>query len=81
MQSIMAFLAVIVIFDGLVGPQLSPMNLAGILPWIHWRGMLILSLLVAGNVFCMACPFTLTRDLGRRLLPARLRWPRQLRSK
>ena len=46
------------------------MNLAGVLPWIHWRGLLILGLLVAGNVFCMACPFTLPRTLARRWLPA-----------
>jgi polyferredoxin len=81
MQSIMAFLAAIVIFDGLVGPQLSPMNLAGILPWIHWRGMLILSLLVAGNVFCMACPFTLPRTLAGRWLRRGRPWPHWLRSK
>ena len=47
----MALLAMIVIVDGLAGPQLSPMNLAGVLPWIHWRGLLILSLLVAGQCF------------------------------
>ena len=48
------------------------MNLAGVLPWIHWRGLLILGLLVAGNVFCMACPFLLPRTLARRWLPRRL---------
>ena len=63
-------LAVAVIVDGLLGPQLSPLNLAGVLPWIHWRGLLILGLLVAGNLFCMACPFTLPRALARRLLHA-----------
>ena len=46
------------------------MNLAGVLPWIHWRGLLILGLLAAGNVFCMACPFLLPRTLARRWLPA-----------
>ena len=51
------------------------------LPWIHWRGLLILSLLVAGNFFCMACPFTLPRSLARRWLPAGRPWPRALRSK
>ena len=81
MQSLMAILAAIVIFDGLRGPQLSPMNLAGVLPWIHWRGLLILGLLVAGNVFCMACPFTLPRTLARRWLPGGRPWPRWLRSK
>jgi cytochrome c oxidase assembly factor CtaG/polyferredoxin len=81
MQLLMALLAVIVIFDGLRGPQFSPMNLAGVLPWIHWRGVLILGLLVAGNVFCMACPFTLPRTLARRWLPRGRPWPRWLRSK
>jgi cytochrome c oxidase assembly factor CtaG len=81
MQLLMAALALAVIFDGLAGPQLSPMNLAGVLPWIHWRGMLILGLLVVGNVFCMACPFTLPRTLARRWLPSGRSWPRGLRSK
>ena len=74
-------LALLVILDGLLGPQMSPMNLAGILPWIHWRGLLVIGLLVAGNFFCMACPFMLTRDLAKRIFPARWRWPKILRSK
>ena len=57
------------------------MNLAGVLPWIHWRGLLILGLLVAGNVFCMACPFMLPRTLARRWLPQGRSWPRWLRNK
>ncbi len=77
----MVALAAIVIVDGLFGPQVGAMNLAGVLPWIHWRGFLVLGLLAAGNVFCMACPFMLPRTLARRWLPARLRWPRRLRSK
>src|SRR5262249_40107241 len=52
-------LAGVVILDGLRGPQVGPMNLAGVLPWIHWRGLVILTLLAAGNFFCMACPFLL----------------------
>ena len=69
------------IADGLFGTQVAAMNLAGVLPWIHWRGFLILALLAVGNISCMACPFLLPRTLARRLLPARLRWPRQLRGK
>ncbi len=80
-QSAMFALAIIVIADGLFGHQMSSMNLAGTLPWTHWRGLLALSLLVAGNFFCMACPFTLARDFGRRWLPSRWRWPKRLRSK
>ena len=80
-QAVMLILALVVVADGLGGPQMSPMNLAGVLPWTYWRGLSVIALLVAGNVFCMACPFMLPRDLGRRLLPARWRWPKPLRSK
>jgi ferredoxin len=74
-------LAAVMIYDGLSGPQVGAMNLAGVLPWIHWRGLLVLGLLVAGNIFCMGCPFLLPRTLARRWLPARWSWPRRLRNK
>ncbi len=81
LQVPLLLLAGVVIFDGLYGPQVGAMNLAGVLPWIHWRGLLILGLLAAGNIFCMGCPFLLPRTLARRWLPARWNWPRRLRSK
>jgi cytochrome c oxidase assembly factor CtaG len=81
MQLPLAALAGVLILDGLRGPQVGPMNLAGVLPWIHWRGLLILSLLSAGNFFCMACPFLVPRTLARRWLPVGRNWPRWLRSK
>src|SRR5262249_17268766 len=81
MQLPLLVLAGILILDGLRGPQVAPMNLAGVLPWIHWRGLLILCLLVAGNFFCMACPFLVPRTLARRWLPQGRGWPRRLRSK
>ena len=74
-------LAGILIYDGLHGPQVAPMNLAGVLPWIHWRGIVILGLLVAGNVSCMACPFTLPGHLPGDGSPPRYEWPRWLRTK
>jgi ferredoxin len=57
------------------------MNLAGVLPWTFWRAWVILALLAAGNFFCMACPFMLFRDLGRRLGLRQRSWPAALRSK
>src|SRR5581483_12100297 len=81
LQLPLGLLAAVLVYDGLCGPQVGPMNLAGVLPWIHWRGLLILGLLVAGNVFCMGCPFLLPRTLARRWLPAGRAWPRHLRSK
>ncbi len=81
LQVPLLLLAAVIIYDGLCGPQVGAMNLAGVLPWIHWRGLLILGLLAAGNVFCMGCPFLLPRTLARRFLPAGWNWPRRLRSK
>lgn len=80
-QSVLFALALVVVADGLWGPQASPLNLAGVLPWIHWRGLVVLALLVAGNLFCMACPFVLPARILRRWVTPRRRWPRALRSK
>jgi cytochrome c oxidase assembly factor CtaG/ferredoxin len=81
LQAIMLMAAVAIVLDGLLGPQMSPMNLAGVLPWTHWRGFTVIALLLVGNLFCMACPFTLARDFTRRWLPAKWVWPRTLRNK
>ncbi len=80
-QAVMLIIACAVMADGFLGPQAAPLNLAGVLPWIYWRGFSVLALLVLGNLFCLSCPFTLVRDWGRRFLPANRRWPRVLRSK
>jgi cytochrome c oxidase assembly factor CtaG/polyferredoxin len=74
-------IAALVVIDGLHGPRVAPMNLAGVVPWTYWRGLTVLALLVAGNFFCFACPFMLPRALGRRLGLARHNWPRALRGK
>jgi hypothetical protein len=81
LQIAMLVLAGVVIVDGLCGPEVAPLNLAGVLPWVHWRGLVVFGLLVAGNVFCLGCPFVLPRTLARRWLPASWPWPRRLRSK
>ena len=81
LQIPLLLLAGAVICDGITGPAVAPMNLAGVLPWIHWRGLVIVGLLIAGNVFCMACPFMLPRMLARRFFPQHFNWPRWLRNK
>jgi cytochrome c oxidase assembly factor CtaG/ferredoxin len=81
MQCVLLVLALAVIADGLFGPQVSSANLAGVLPWTYWRVFVVIALLTAGNFFCMACPFTLFRDWGRRLGLRQRSWPRTLRSK
>ena len=74
-------LSIVVIFHGLVGPQIAPNNLATVLTWVHYRGLLIVALLAAGNFFCFGCPFVLVRDAGRRFHVPTRRWPRRLRTK
>jgi cytochrome c oxidase assembly factor CtaG len=81
LQLPLGLLAGLVVYDGLCGPEVGAMNLAGVLPWVHWRGLVVLGLLAAGNVFCMGCPFLLPRTIARRWLPARWSWPRRLRNK
>ncbi len=84
-QVALLFLAIAVMADGFTGSTVPSLNLAGTLPWIHWRALSVLALLLFGNLFCMICPFTLVRDWSRRLLPARWSarqaWPHRLRGK
>src|SRR5262249_28841137 len=74
-------LSVIMVLHGLFGPTLAPKNLATTLTWLHFRGLLVLVLLCAGNFFCLACPFMLVRDAARRFFRPVLAWPRPLRNK
>ncbi len=69
------------ILHGLFGPSLAPKNLATTLSWLHFRGVLVLVLLCAGNFFCLACPFMLVRQFARKIFRPRLNWPRPLRNK
>lgn len=74
-------IAVAMILHGLFGPQLAPRNLATTLTWVHFRGALILVLLLAGNFFCLACPFMLVRNFARKFFRPVRNWPRYLRNK
>jgi ferredoxin len=74
-------ISLLMIFHGLFGPSLAPKNLATVLTWLHFRGLLVLVILCAGNFFCMACPFMLVRNFVRRFAHPWLNWPRRLRNK
>jgi hypothetical protein len=73
--------SIVMILEGLIGPTLSPKNVATVLTWVHFRGALVLAILCAGNLFCMACPFMLARNFMRKWIQPRFTWPRRLRSK
>jgi cytochrome c oxidase assembly factor CtaG len=74
-------LSAFIVFDGFFGPPIAGMNLAGVLPWIHWRGLVVLGLLASGNFFCMACPFMLPRSMARHFRSATLTWPPWIKNK
>jgi len=80
-QTLALLLAVGVMVDGFRGPPVASANLAGVLPWLVWRGLWVVVLLAVGNLFCFGCPLMLVRDGSRRILPARWSWPRWLRGK
>jgi ferredoxin len=81
LQFVLLIVAVVVVAHGLFGPQIAGSNLATVLTWVHYRGLLVVVLLAAGNFFCTGCPFVLARDTGRRFVPPTHRWPRRLRTK
>ena len=64
-QLVLLAVAAVVVLHGLFGPQIAPRNLATVLTSIHWRGLLVSALLVAGNLFCAGVP-----DGARRATPA-----------
>src|SRR4029453_16899688 len=80
-QMVLLAVALIVIVHGLFGPQIAPRNLATVLTWVHYRGLLVIGLLVAGNLFCATCPMILFRAAGRKIVHPALRWPHWLRGK
>jgi ferredoxin len=81
LQAIGMIVAIAVIVHGLFGHPMGSMNLAGIIPWIYARALGVIALIAVGNLFCMACPFTLPRELGRKLGLATRAWPKPLRNK
>jgi ferredoxin len=80
-QAVLLLGALVLVVHGLFGPQVAPKNLATLVTWVHYRGLLVLALLVAGNLFCFGCPFLLPRELARRLRRPARRLPRALRTK
>ncbi|MCC9075876.1 hypothetical protein FKZ61_007110 [Litorilinea aerophila] len=80
-QLLLFGLAAIIVIDGLVGSPLASRNVATVAAWVHYRGLVVLALLLVGNLFCAACPFILSRKLAKWLGRPRHRWPRPLRNK
>jgi ferredoxin len=80
-QTVLFALAAIMVVDGLLGTQLAARNTATVGAWVHYRGFIVLALLLAGNLFCAGCPFILPRKLARWIGRPTQRWPRIFRNK
>jgi polyferredoxin len=81
LQTPVFLLSLAMVAHAFLGPTLAPKNLATLLTWVYFRGLIVLVLLFGGNFFCMACPFMLPRRLARRWATPRWNWPRRLRHK
>jgi len=81
LQTPLTVIAIAVIIDGFTGPPEAARNLATVTPWVQYRGLVVVALLLVGNLFCMGCPFTLPRTLAKRLSIRGQRFPRILRNK
>lgn len=73
--------AIAIIVDGLLGSSLANKNTATVGAWVHYRGFVVLALLLVGNLFCAACPFMLPRKVAKWIGRPTRRWPRLLRNK
>ena len=80
-QIVLFAVAVIMVLDGWLGSRLANQNMATVAAWVHYRGLIVVALLLAGNLFCAGCPFILPRKLARWLGRPSRRWPRALRNK
>lgn len=81
LQVVLLTAAAALVVHGFIGPDIGSANLSTVLTWVHYRGLLVVALLAAGNLFCAGCPFIRVRDWGRRLHAPSLAWPARLRGK
>lgn len=81
LQSLTLLLIAALILDGVHGTPLSGLNLAGSVLWNMLRPLNLLLFFIAGNLFCMACPFTLPREFARFLKLGKLPFPNWLKNK
>ena len=81
LQMVMLLMAGLLVIDGLIGSPLAAKNTATVGAWVHYRGFVVLALLLVGNLFCAVCPFVITHRLAKWLGRPRSRWPKVLRNK
>ncbi len=80
-QRLLLLFAVLLVAEGLWGPEFAPKNLTTLFVWVHYRGLLVFLILLLGNFFCMSCPFIFVRNCLRVFITPKILWPRKLQNK
>jgi len=81
LQVVLFFLTLFLIAEGLWGSNFAPKNLTTLFVWVHYRGLLVLTLILAGNYFCMSCPFIFARNGFRLFITPKKVFPKILSNK
>lgn len=80
-QLLLLFFSILLIAEGLWGPEFAPKNLTTLFVWVHYRGLLVFLILLLGNFFCMSCPFIFVRNCLRVFIAPTKLWPKKLQNK
>ncbi len=89
LQAMVVALFVMIIAAGLFGNQNPALNIAPILTWTVWWGMLIVLIMFAGKAWCYVCPWDAIAGWTEKLslvrmtdegLSLRMKWPRVVRN-
>ncbi len=88
-QAVVTAAFVMIILAGLFGNQNPALNIAPILTWTVWWGLLIILIMFAGKAWCYVCPWDAIAGWTERLsfwkksddgLTYGLKWPRIIRN-
>lgn len=80
-QILLLVFSILLIAEGLWGPEFAPKNLTTLFIWVHYRGLLVFLILLLGNFFCMSCPFIFVRNCLRVFITPKKLWPKKLQNK
>lgn len=89
LQSVVVALFVLIIVAGIFGNQNPALNIAPILTWTVWWGLLIVLIMFAGKAWCYVCPWDAIAGWTERLsfwrksndgLTLGRKWPRVVRN-
>lgn len=70
----------LIIYMGIFDLQDGRRNIATVYTWTIWWSLIIFSLILAGRLWCMVCPFAALGDLAQKYISLNKRLPRRLQN-